>query len=124
LLIELLDSLTVRMKPSGLDVLKPASWRARRKLAKLTRTLRQLLSEPQQAERVVKEMQSNSRSRGAGVGVEGKVKRVFRGSAHADANGHVNGRKLGRPVSRSPKWTSCVALSSSSARPLQTPRSS
>ena len=85
LLIELLDSLAVRMKPSGLDVLKPASWRARRKLAKLTRTLRQLLSEPQQAERVVKEMQSNSRSRGAGVGVEGKVKRVFRGSAHADA---------------------------------------
>ena len=47
----------------------------------LTRTMRQLLNEPQQAERVVKDMQSNSRSRAVGVGLE----RIFRGTAHADA---------------------------------------
>lgn len=81
LLIELLDSLTDRMKPS----LSLARWSARRKLRKLTRTMRQLLNEPQLAERVVKQMQSNSRARGAGAGVDGKFKRVFRGKAYAEA---------------------------------------
>ena len=85
LLIELLDSLTARMRPTGINTLIPSRWKARRKLRKLTRTMRQLLNEPQQAERVVKEMQSNSRSRGVGGGVDGRFKRVLRGSAHADA---------------------------------------
>jgi hypothetical protein len=43
-----------------------------------------LLNEPQVAERVIKELQSKSRSAGAGAGVDGKVKRLLRFRAETD----------------------------------------
>lgn len=78
LLIELLDSLSKQVGPSGAAVFSPSAWRARRKLKRLTKTMRQLLNEPLVAERVVKKMQSSRRGGGIGAtaGARGRFGRV------------------------------------------------
>jgi hypothetical protein len=86
LLIEILDKLEGRLRgKAGRVDLNRSRRRARRQLRKLTETMRRLLNEPQIAERIINELQSNSRSAGVGAGVDGKIKRVFRGKAFAEA---------------------------------------
>jgi hypothetical protein len=77
LLIELLVSVSKRVRGSGLQRLAPGRVRADRQLRKLTKTLRQLLNEPQQASRIVKKMQSSSGRLGGGLGGEAKVQRFL-----------------------------------------------
>jgi hypothetical protein len=86
LLIEILDKLEGRLKAkSGRVDLNRSRRRARRQLRRLTGTMRRLLNEPQIAERIIKELQSNSRRAGVGAGVDGKIKRIFRGKAYVEA---------------------------------------
>jgi hypothetical protein len=86
LLIELLDGLDARLreKAGRLD-LNRSRRRARKKIKRLVCTMRRLLNEPQVAERVIREMQSSARSAGAGIGVDGKFKRIFRARGDAEA---------------------------------------
>jgi hypothetical protein len=85
LLIELLGSLERRLREkAGRVDLNPSRRRARRELAKLTKTLRRLLDEPQTAERIIKDLQASSSSLGAGIGGEGKLKRLLWWKAKAE----------------------------------------
>jgi energy-coupling factor transporter ATP-binding protein EcfA2 len=87
LLINLLASLERRLgKKGGRFDLKRSRRRARRQLAKLTKTLRRLLNEPQTAERIIRELQSSSRSLGGEIGIDGHLKRIvrLRGKAATD----------------------------------------
>jgi hypothetical protein len=86
LLIELLMSVTARVRGTGFEWLSIGRVRTARKLKRLTETLRQLLNEPQQASRVVKQMQSSSSRRGATVGADATYKHLFRGRAEAQAD--------------------------------------
>ena len=87
MLIELLTGLRDRLKPEGwyrIDQ-RVARLRVRRRLAKLTATLRRLLAQPQVAQRTVRELQS--RATGASAG--GRLGLLYRGQrveAGADAS--------------------------------------
>lgn len=84
LLIELLGSLERRLREkAGRVDLNPSRRYARRELAKLTKTLRRLLDEPQTAERIIKDLQASTSSLGAGIGGEGRLKRLL----HSFASG-------------------------------------
>lgn len=83
LLIELLRSLEDRLKAkAGRVDLSRSRRRVRKELHTLTQTMRRLLDEPQVAHRVIKDLQSSSRS--SGFGLDGKFKGVI--SAHARAD--------------------------------------
>jgi hypothetical protein len=68
MLIELLDGLKDRLRPERWYRLDQwvARYRVRRRLKKLTRTLRRLLAQPQVAQRTVRELQSRASGRSIG----------------------------------------------------------
>ena len=85
LLIALLDSLESRLKAkAGRVDLRWSRRKSRRELRRLTQTMRRLLNEPQVARRIIRELQSSSTSKGAGFGLDGKVKRIISLRARAD----------------------------------------
>lgn len=87
LLIEILDKLDDRLQAnSGRLRLDRSRRKARRRVAALANTMRRLLKEPQVAERVIRQLESSSRSAGAGLGLDVKIKRLFRVRANVDAD--------------------------------------
>lgn len=74
LLIEILSGLDERLRQKGgrLD-LHRSRRKSRKEINQLTRTMRQLLNEPQIAERVVRQMQASDRSLRARAGIRKKV---------------------------------------------------
>jgi hypothetical protein len=86
LLIEILEALVARVnEKAGKVDLKPKRRKAKKRLRQLIATLIRLRNEPQTARRIIKQMQSSSRSAGIDVGVDGRVGRFGRGRAHTGA---------------------------------------
>lgn len=86
LLINLLDTLEARLKTKGgWADLSRSRRRTRKELRALSSTMRQLLNEPQVAERVIRDMQSRSNAVGGGVSVGGRYRRIVQARVSGEA---------------------------------------